>query len=1030
METGNILDHRKLGFLCILLAISLLPISLQGQNTRTSVSGVVSDAESNTILAGVNILVKGTTIGTSTNSNGEFSLKPPSLNDTLMVSYIGYETKEVPIRGRTNIEITLMPTTISGEEVVVVGYGTQRKEDVTGSIGQVRTNDLESQPVTDVTEALQGSAANLTIQQPNGAPGAGVNINIRGISTMNNNDPLIVIDGVVGGSLSNLNPSNIENISVLKDAGSAAIYGSRAANGVVLVTTKSGQRNTEPTVTFSNRTGINNPIIPYEPVAGYKNAILRNQALVNSGSSPIYSPQEIRTLREEGDIKWFMNSIFQDAVQQEYNLAVSGGTDKTTYRVSTRYFDQENNFVGDYGLKRYNFRVNLNTEFEGFDVESKFSFQRSDNTTHTGITQFLIADAKRTPPYYNYQLQADNGKYLINDVLSQFSPLGVLEEGGTNRSVNDVISGVLQVGYEFSDRLEARANFSATINSNESLLKVKEVPFYSSGSAGEPANFYGSERNTNNDNYRAITINPRFVLDYTDSFGERHEVDGLVGIENESFTGQSNGIHLIYTDPDLNIPISETEIQSSSYTTPETQTENSLHSVFGRAKYSYDQKYFFEFNFRYDGSSKFAEPNRWGFFPSASVAWNISDESFMETYQNNVGDIKLRASYGTLGNQSVSNYQYQTSYFTYQNAYAFNNSPVAGTGFQFANEDLKWEESSTLNIGVDASFFNDRLDVSLDAYEKLTKDILVTPTVPGTYGGSVPDYNAGEMRNRGWEASINYNAGGDEFTQTIGFNLSDTWNEVVSFVGDEQISTTGEMQRIIREGVAFNSYYGYKVDGFFQNMQEVQEGPTPIGTSVKPGDVRYKDKNGDGVIDDDDRYVLGNAFPRLTFGLQYGLNWKNFDLNLMLQGVGKRTMFLRGENVEPFHANYSYTMYKHQTDFWTPTNPDARWPRLSAPGSASNANNYRMSSDLYAFDASYISLKNVKIGYTIPQEYSLGAKNIYIYLNGKNLYTLSKMDFLNPEATEFNSNMTANGGNSGRQYPEIRYYGFGINLSF
>lgn len=994
-----------------------------------TVEGTVTDASTGETLPGVNILVKGTTRGTSTNRDGHYELTANSLQDTLIFSFIGFQSQQVPISGRTQINVQLQPQAITGEELVVVGYGTQRAEDITGSIGQVTSSSFEGRPVTDVTEALQGAAANLTIQQPSGAPGAGMNINIRGISTMNNNDPLVVIDGVVGGSLNDVNPNNIESISVLKDAGSAAIYGSRAANGVILVTTKSGERNMDPTVTFNSQVGVNTPNILYEPVKGYENAILKNQALVNSGNSPIFTPEEIRTLKEEGDIEWFMDSIFEPAVQQDYNLSVAGGNDNTTYRVSTRYFDQANNFVGDYGLRRYNFRMNLNTEYGGFDVESKLSFQRSNIRNHAASTGFLIADAKRTPPYYNYQMQADNGRYLLNDVLTEFNPLGELQEGGLNESTNDVITGILQVGYEIFDGLEARGNFSTVINSNESLLKRKQVRYYSSPTAENPANISGTDRNTNNDNYRSITINPRFVLDYTNTFGEKHSVSGLVGVSNESFTGRSNGIHLIYTDPDLNIPITETEIQNSSYTTLQTKTENSLYSAFGRAKYSFDQKYFFEFNFRYDGSSKFGEGHRWGFFPSASVAWNISDETFMQGYSENVGNLKLRASYGTLGNQSVSNYQYQTSYFTFSNAYAFNNSAVSGTGFEFANENLQWEETSTLNLGVDASFFSERLDLALDAYEKVTSDILLEPTVPGTYGGAVPDYNAGKMRNRGWEVSLRYNTSGEVLNHTIGFNVADSWNKVLDFVGQEQINSSDQMQRIIREGVAFNSYYGYKVDGFFQNMQEVQEGPTPIGVSVQPGDVRYKDKDGDGDIDDDDRYVLGNAFPRFTFGLQYGLSWRNFDLNMQIQGVGERTMFLRGENVEPFHANYAYTMYTHQTDYWTPTNPDARWPRLSAPGSASNSNNYQMSSDLYAFDASYIRLKNVKIGYTLPEQYSLGAKNIYLYLNAKNVYTLSKMDFFNPESTEFSNDMTAGGANSGRSYPDIRYFGFGIQLS-
>ncbi|MBN2732595.1 MAG: SusC/RagA family TonB-linked outer membrane protein, partial [Balneolaceae bacterium] len=486
------------------------------------ISGTVTDAETGETVPGVNILVQGTTIGTSTGGNGEYELTVPSLQDTLVASFVGYETQRIPINGRTTIDIQLVPATLQGEELVVVGYGTQRAEDVTGSVSQVQSSTIENQPVADPAEALQGAAPNLTIQQPSGEPGAGFNINVRGISTMNNNDPLVVVDGVVGGSLSDLNPNNIKTISVLKDAGSAAIYGSRAANGVILVTTKSGTKNSDPTVTFSSQVGVNSPNILYEPVKGYQNAILRNQALVNAGNSPIYTPEEIRTLKEEGDIEWFMDSIFEEAVQQDYNLAIAGGSDHTTYRVSGRYFDQGNNFVGDYGLKRYNFRINVNTEYGKFSVDSRLSLQRSDIKNHAASTTFLIADAKRTPPYYNYRMQAENGNYLLNDVLSEFNPLGELEQGGYNESINDVYTGVLQVGYDITESLQARANFSAIVNSNESLFKREQVPYYASGTAEQPANISGTDRNTNNDNYRSILINPNFVLDYADDFGENH----------------------------------------------------------------------------------------------------------------------------------------------------------------------------------------------------------------------------------------------------------------------------------------------------------------------------------------------------------------------------------------------------------------------------------------------------------------------------------------------------------------------------
>ncbi len=405
----------------------------QQDDQATVVTGTVTDGRTGETMPGVNVIVVGSeevagnTIGTQTNVEGEYSVRVPESLNTLRFSFIGYQTVDVEIDGRTEIDVTMEAVAIMGEELVVVGYGVQRAEEVTGSVGRIRSQSIETQPVSNLADALQGMTGSLTLQRDSGEPGAGSRINIRGISTMNNNSPLIVIDGVVGGDLSHIAPQDIEDISVLKDAGSAAIYGSRAASGVILITTRGGQRNTEPQVSFSNRTGVNVPDIRYEPVSGYQNAILRNQMLVNSGNTPIYTPEQIRRFHDEGDSEWFMHTIFQPAIQQDYNLAVAGGSDHTTYRVSARYVDHENDLVGDYGMKRYNFRVNLDTRYAGFDVQTRMAFQRSDITNHTSSTGTLVADAKRTPPYFHYTMKADNGRYLLNDVLSEFNPLGMLE---------------------------------------------------------------------------------------------------------------------------------------------------------------------------------------------------------------------------------------------------------------------------------------------------------------------------------------------------------------------------------------------------------------------------------------------------------------------------------------------------------------------------------------------------------------------------------------------------------------------------
>ncbi|UZR97554.1 SusC/RagA family TonB-linked outer membrane protein [Chondrinema litorale] len=995
------------------------------------ITGQVFSAEDSEPLPGVSILIKGTSSGTTTDIDGKYSLNVTN-DAVLQFSYIGYETQEVTVGTQTSINISMEPDMEQLEEVVVIGYGTAQKKNVIGAVDKIESKSLEGRAAGTLSEALQGTSANLIIQQPNSEPGAGVNINIRGISTMNNNSPLVVIDGLIGGDMSLLNPADIESISILKDAGSAAIYGSRSANGVILITTKKGKKNTKPTVSFQSQVGVNSPQLLYEPVKGYENAILRNQALVNGGSAPIYSPDEIRQMYEQGDNEWFLESILKDALRQSYNVSITGGNESTTYMVSGGYLDQESNFVGaDYGFKRYNLRMNMTNEIGRLKLTSILAYTRSGIKTHTSQTGTLIVDAGRIPPYYFYSMKED-GKYLTNDVLTEFNPLGILEKGGLRESDNDNIFGNLSAEFKIIDGLKIRGVFGGDLKANHTLMKVKQVDYYSSVSATSPSSTSGSDRSTHDDNEKILNLNTQLMLDYDNYIGNDHHIGGLIGVSNESYTRESNGIRLKYTDPDLNTPITETVIETGTYATPQGTTESSLYSMFGRANYSFRDKYLIEFSFRYDGSSKFSKDNRWGFFPSASASWRLTEENFMSGYRERVGNLKLRGSYGILGNQNVADYQYQTTYNIFTNAYGFNNGAVAGTSFTFANEDLRWEKSATFNAGIDATFLDDKLTVTLDYFNKLTSDILIPPAVPGTYGGAVPNYNAGKMRNQGWEATLGYRTMGEVVDHSFSFNIGDSWNEVVYFEGGEQINSSDQMQRIIREGLPFNSYLGYKRDGYFQNMEEVQNGAKPIGSTVSPGDIRYNDKNNDGVIDDQDRFILGNAFPRYTFGFRYEMAWKNLDFSFLLQGVGQRKMFLRGELVEPFHSNYSYTMYTNQLDFWTPINPDAEYPRLAAPGSASNSNNYGKSSDLYLFDASYIRLKNIQLGYTFPTPWmdKIGVKSLRFYVNAQNLFTLSNITFIDPESTEFDGNMSSGGANSGRSYPTLRYYGCGLNVNF
>lgn len=1001
------------------------------------VSGTVTDGTGMT-LPGVTVMVKGTSNGTVTNIDGEYSLSGLPEDAVLRFSFIGMITQEVPVNNQSTISVVMQEDAIGIEEVVVIGYGTLQRKNLIGSVDQVNAEIIENRPVGNTVQALQGASANLVIQQRSMNPNDNsMNINIRGVSTMNNNDPLIVIDGMISeiGSLNALNPNDIENISVLKDAGSSAIYGSRSANGVILVTTRKGSKSQRPVVRINTMTGIQEPEVLYSPVSGYENALLKNQMLLNAGSTPQYTPAQIRDFQDNGDGQWFVNGILRTAVQHNYNASISGGSDNSTYMISAGYYNQESNFTGDFGIERYNFRSNLVSEYGKLRVSSIMAYNRTMQTAPNAGTGTLIVDGGRIPPYYTYRMKADNGKYLINDVLSEFNPLGMLEAGGFHKHDNDNFLGNLKLELELAEGLSAEGLVGLDLSSNHRFIRSKEVPFYSSPTAVQPSSYANLTRNTEDYNEKRYILNTQFLLNYNQTFNEDHNVSGLIGVSNESYTRQANEIKLRYTDRDLGLPETETEYDPSSYNTPAQTQERSIYSLFGRAGYNFRDKYYGEVSFRYDGSSKFSEDYRWGFFPSFTAGWRMSEENFMEGYKNRIGDLKLRGSYGILGNQNVDDYAYFTTYTVYNNIYGFNNEAVAGTGFDFGNSMLQWEQSATANIGIDATFFDYKLSASVDYFDKLTSQILLTPAVPAVFGGAVAKENAGEMRNRGWEATINYHTKTGAFNHNIRLNIADAKNEVVDFGGDEQINSSDQLLKLIREGEALGSYFGYKTDGYFSSYEDIENSPLPIGATVQPGDVKYRDVNDDGVIDEKDRVVLGNAFPRYTFGLNYDLTWKGFDLGLFIQGVGKRNMFLRGELVEPFHANYSYVIYEHQLDFWTPVNPNSKWPRLSAPGSSSQQNNWAKASDIYLFDAAYARLKNVQLGYTLPNELTsrAGIQKVRLHVNAQNLFTLSRIPFIDPESTEFGSNMGGTGGtgaNSGRNYPTLRYYGFGLNIEF
>ncbi|MFZ4263213.1 SusC/RagA family TonB-linked outer membrane protein [Sphingobacterium sp. HJSM2_6] len=1033
--------NSNLIFIVCLLLFGQLPNKLlaniaQSANTlqQQKITGKVFNSSGRPI-KGASISINGSNQSTVSDQAGHFSISG-KIGDSLKISFLGYQTASIVV-DQFEIQITLKESSEVMEEVIVIGYGTTSRKSVIAAVDQISKSAIAHRPVSNLSQALQGLSPSLGIQQLSMDPNNNrMNINIRGVSTLNSNSPLVVIDGLVSdqGTLNNLNPSDVENVSILKDAGSAAIYGSRSANGVILITTKSGKNNQKPQINLSSITGIQEPKILFSPVKGYQNATLKNLALTNVGSDNEFTPDEIQDLYHHRDEEeWNFKQILQPALQQNHNFSFTGGGENNSYFLSGGFMDQNSNFVGNknYGIQRYNLRSNLKASYGIFTLNSILSYSRNNglNTTATNA----IINSSRLPPYYYYKMQSADGKYLVNNALTDQNPLGELNNGGYIKNGNDYFNANLALEVKLFEGLKIKGVFGADINANHRFIRRIEVPLYPHPDAEKPSVFMNSNRNTEDFNLKSSILNYQFLIDYVKKI-HKHDFKAFVGLTNESSTSQINEIKLKFTDPILGTPTTGTEIDPASKVSPQGTRETSISSIIGRLNYEWNNRYYLEGTFRYDGSSRFAKEHRWGFFPSISAGWRITEEAFLQNYKASIGDIKFRSSYGVLGNQDIDPYQFLTIYSSYNNVYGFDNQAVAGAGFTYGNNDLRWEKTKNFNLGLDLSFLNNQLTANIDYFIKNTSDILITPEIPSVFGTVLSKMNIGRMKNEGWEFNVTYRLKTGNFQHNISANLGDNHNVVTYFEDKIQISNADNVINLTREGLPIKTYFGYNKQGLFQNIQEIETAALPVGISpsdLSPGDVRYVDRNHDGIIDSRDRFVLGHGFPRFIYGLNYQVNFRNFDFSMLWQGVGKRDMMIRGELVEPFHSNYSYAIYQHQLDFWTPTNTDAKYPRLTAAGSASTKNNYQMESDLYKFSGQYARLKNIQIGYTIPNEISkkLQLEQVRFFVNAQNLLTLSLNSWIDPESSEFDGNMNGR-ANSARNYPTLKYYGFGLNVKF
>ena len=974
---------------------------LYAQSNTIAVKGkVMADGEP---VIGATVLVKGVSTGTATDMDGNFSLNVAS-KAVLVVSSIGYETQEVPVNGRTLINVVLKSDVVALKDVVVVGYGVQKKVNLTGAVSSLSTDELEGKPIANVLEAMQGTTPGLVIQQGTSTPGSVPSINIRGLNTMNNNDPLVIIDGIEG-SLANLNPADIEQVSILKDASSTAIYGSRASNGVVLVTTKKGKAG-KVEISYDFMYGVQQPTSLPKIADSWVYAELYNEAAVNSGRSAKFTPEQIAQYRNGGpNVNWVKELYNRNSPQSSHSVSMTGGNDQLSYMASLGYLDQSSMFKGpDYGYKRYNARLNVSHKVtKNFTLNLTSQFARNDIKEHAYWTEWIIEQANRMPPIY--PIKNEDGSYNY-PAGSNSNGLQRLEEGGYRQNVNDELLGTIQAEWEVYKGLKLIGSAGGRVWNNK--LHENRKAFEGTGD---------SENKLTEQFYRSKNITTNLMVTYNTKIG-KHSIGGLLGYAYEGFSEKQFSTSRLTEDSKYDIFVGD--LSGDKVSNTGSASDWAIYSGFARATYNYDEKYLLEFNIRNDYSSYFAKGNRSGVFPSFSAGWRISEEKFWSVLKPYVPSLKIRGSWGLVGNNRIGAYQYMQT-VSVKNGISFGDKLAQTAEFASANPDLKWETTRMANIGFELGLLNNDLNITFDCFNNRTKDILVNLPVPGLFGNGAPIQNAGKVETRGWELSVNYRLKTGPVVHNFAGNISDSFNEVIDTRGTEIIGGS-DVQTIIKEGYPLYSYYAYRSDGFFQNEEECQKGPHLEGITPKPGDIRYLDKNGDGVIKpDDDRFIVGNDFPRYTFGFTYGLEYKGFDFSMMWQGVGRRNKWMRGESVEAFHNNNEGPVMDFHQDRWTPNNPDATYPRLTM--GAESANN-AAKSDFWIQDAKYLRLKNAQIGYTFPQQWmkKLYVKNLRIFVSVQNPLTFTKMKGgWDPEYT---------GDGSGRAYPVARVYSFGLNVKF
>lgn len=1079
---------KQLSMLLVGLVTAMLCLlSPAAMAQSLSITGRVLDKNNREPVIGASVLIEGTTNGTITGLDGDFTLSDVSPKNNLVVSYIGYATQVIPIDGKRNFEILLAEDTETLDEVVVVGYGVQKKVNLTGSVSAVKGDVLERRPVADATQSLQGMVPGLLVSNNRaGRPGASGTLTLRGQGNLDNNaSPYVLVDGVEM-SLSDVNPSDIENISVLKDAAACAIYGARAAYGVILVTTKRGEEG-KTRINYQGTVGWTTPTVLPDMVNSYDFAKYWNDGCTNAGSPRLYSQEKLDLLQKYiadpnsvnpwaelpansnmnpafenselgiGNVNYFDLHYKDWAFKQNHNVSLSGGGKKAQYYVSGGYYNEDGILrYADMDFTRYNFAANVNSQItDWMKLKVNTKFMHSDQNTpfgDGGISEGFYHSLARFRP--TVSVVDPNGHF------TELSMIPYLQSGTYTNTQRDRLN--LTTGLEFQPVKNWFVFFDYTyklMNVEYEALNVSPLIYGADGVStskgvrgelgvspdGKFTRSYGRTR------YQSINLYTNYLFTIADS----HNFTLMAGYQEEDndYSYMKNSITGLYSTTNPNLGMG-----TGDKTVVDVRNGWATRGFFGRINYDYDGRYLLELNGRYDGSSRFASGNRWGFFPSVSTGWNISREKFMQPVSDVVSNLKLRASYGLLGNQAgAALYTFAAtmdlnanlgSYIFPEGRRMFTKAPLV------VNPNTTWEKVESKNIGLDFGFFGNALTGSFDLFQRNTKDMLGPgQKFPDFFGADAPKTNNARMRNRGWELALNYRGTiGKDIHYSIGGSLSDATAEVTEYAGDDSyVDKDGNRKNIVTDpagnwykGKKVGEIWGYRASGLIQTQEEADEYNKTYNLSFisgkpwTPGDVKYRDLNGDKNInngkntlgDMGDMTVIGNTTPRYQYTINGSISWKGLTVSAMFQGVGKRDWHPGGGVYFWGSGPYAQvTVFKEHMDYWSESNKGAYYPKPyihSAGGVRPFRNKIMTTTDRYLQSAAYCRLKNLTVSYDLPTAWTakIGLQKVQAFFSGENLLTFTSLKgMFDPEAIFTGNDYTSEGG---KNYPMNKVVSFGL----